>query len=308
MEIKEIEYENYGKCVKITNGTLDAIITIDCGPRIIHFGFSNCENLFYNDLERKYSHRIKTVSASEKNKMFHPYGGHRLWLTPAKTPFTFFPDNSPVTYTILPDGVSFLPPNQKPNDIQYGFEVMMGEEASDIMVVHTAKNCSKEPQAMGLWPISMLKAGGVVIIPQSTDKNDALIPNRSITFWPDTDIHDPRLFYGNRFITLTHSSQTDKPFKIGTNNISGWAVYVEENYTLMKRYVHNPQAAYPDFGCSTEVRLQPDFAALETLSPLYRVEPGDCIRHVENFSVFKTVNSINPTDEDSISSYIEKLK
>lgn len=41
MEIKEIQYGNYGKCVSLSNGVLQAIVTIDFGPRII--SFSRCD-------------------------------------------------------------------------------------------------------------------------------------------------------------------------------------------------------------------------------------------------------------------------
>ena len=46
-------YENYGRCVKISNGIIEAYVTIDVGPRIIRFAHCNGDNIFYNDIERK---------------------------------------------------------------------------------------------------------------------------------------------------------------------------------------------------------------------------------------------------------------
>ncbi len=309
MEIKEIEFENYGKCVRITNGIISAVVTIGVGPRIISFGYCDGENLLYNDLERKYSVPAgKDVPFGENSSAFYYYGGHRLWLNPRRPGQSIYPDNSPVVYSVLPDGVSFQAPKQKTTDLQAGFEIIMGEDASDIMVVHTVKNCSKEPQACGLWAITMVRPDGVAILPQNTDGSDLGHPNRSVVFWPETNIRDGRVFFGNRFITIRHEAGNETPFKMGINNVPGWMAYVRHDFTIMKRYVHTPQAVYPDFGCSSEVRLRSDFAELQSLSPVYRIEPNARIKHVENLSIFHTPNSVDPTDEDGIAKYVENLK
>lgn len=308
MEIKEIDFENFGKCVKISNGIIDVVVTIDFGPRIIYFGFSENGNLFYNDTERQY--KIATENPEWKdgeNSAFYYYGGHRLWLSPERSSKTIYPDNAPVVYSILPDGVSFLPPRPKGSGIQAGFEVIMGEDAADIMVVHTAKNCSKEPRPCGLWPVTMLKGGGLVILPQNTDSNNSYRPNRALVFWPGTDVRDRRIFYGNRFLTVRHDPDGERPMKIGSNNVLGWVAYLSHDFTFMKRYVHNPQAVYPDFGSSCEIAVRKDFVEIQSLSPMYRLEPGQEIKHVENLSVFHTKDGVDPKDEDGIARYIEEL-
>lgn len=186
MEIKEIGYENYGNCVEITNGVIDIVVTVDFGPRIVRFGFVESENVFYNDLDRKHSARFENFSALfGKNSVFYPYGGHRVWLSPAGAGHAGYPDNFSVVYSILPDSVVFTPPKQKHSDIQCGFEVVMGEDASDIMIIHTAKNYSKEAQTFGLWPITMVNGGGVVILPQNRDNSGGLEPNRLLSLWWD---------------------------------------------------------------------------------------------------------------------------
>ena len=53
-EIKELEFENYGNCLSVSNGMIEAVVTIDVGPRIIYFGFIGGENVLYNDLNREY--------------------------------------------------------------------------------------------------------------------------------------------------------------------------------------------------------------------------------------------------------------
>jgi len=309
IEIKETDYENYGKCVQISNGIIDVVVTIDFGPRIVRFGFIGDANILYNDLERKYVTRNPSmVERYGKDAAFYRYGGHRVWLSPERMPETYYPDNEPVIYGILPEGVSFTPVRQKRNEMQLSFEVIMGEDATDIMVVHSAKNCSKEKQNYALWSITMVNSGGVEIIPQNQDNSNALLPNRTISIWPYTDINDKRIFLGNKYLTVQHDDSIEKALKIGVNNVLGWASYTNGDYTLVKRYIHSPQAIYPDFGCSYETSVSNDYVEMDSLSPLYGIEPGAGIRHVENLSLFKAPASpVIPTDEISIQKFIDEL-
>lgn len=292
----------------MTNGIIDVTVTVDFGPRIIGFGFSGMESVFYRDPERTCRISLDGPDdADERSRTFYYYGGHRLWLGPGRSTKAVPPDNDTVVYSILPDGVRFLQPKQKATGFQAGFEVVMGEDAADIMVVHTAKNLSKETQPCGLWPITMLAGEGVVILPQNTDTGTPLRPNRTLVLWPETDIRDERIFCGNRYVTLRKTAG-GKVLKIGCNDVLGWAAFVGPRFTFMKRFVHSPQAVYPDFGSSCEVCFQNDFTEIQSLSPMYRVEPGQEIRHVENLSLYRTHSSVDPKDEDGIAGYIDKLK
>lgn len=307
IEIKERDYENYGRCVHITNGIIEVIVTIDVGPRIVRFGFVNGENMLYNDLERK----LVTDGDSYEDvfgagSKFYAYGGHRLWLSPESNPDTYYPDNEPVVYGILPDGVSFTPARQKNNNMQLGFEVMMNEDATDIMIVHSAKNQSKETKTLALWAVTMLAPGGLQIIPQN-HSDDELLPNRVLILWPYTQITDSRVFWGKKYITIQHDEAYDHPFKLGLDNLQGWSAYVNHDVALVKRYVHNMQAAYPDFGSSYETYLNKEFVQMETLSPLYEIQPGEGIRHVENLTLFKINNAPNPKDDDQLEKFINNL-
>ena len=307
IQIKETEYLNYGRCVHISNGIIEVMVTIDVGPRIIHFSLVNGENMLFTDQDRKYrAFGEEFDQLYGEGSVFYNYGGHRLWLSPESTPDTYYPDNEPVVYGILSEGVSFLPARQKHNDIQIGFEVMMNENTSDIMVVHSAKNCSKDPKTLALWAITMMAPGGFEIIPQNQGE-DPLQPDRSLILWPDSDLRDPRVFWGNRFITMRHDSSVASAFKIGMNNRVGWAAYLRKNVALIKRYVHNVHAAYPDFGASYESYTNGDFLEMESLSPLYHIEPGNTVRHVENLTLQRIDQPPKPDDEASLDAFAAEL-
>ena len=309
MDLKEIDFENYGKCVQLSNGVIDLVVTIDCGPRIVRFGFIGNENILYNDLDRKFKVQNEFMDDYySEGAACYFYGGHRLWLAPERMPESYFPDNDPVIYALLPDGVTFSSAKQKNNDVQTRLEIVMGDNTSDVMLVHSVKNFSKERQMLALWPITMVRGGGLEIIPQNrTDEDDELLPNRVLTFWPYTDPRAERLYVGNRFLTLRHDPSNGRPLKLGTNNTLGWAAYVDRTYTLIKHFVYS-DAAYPDYGSSFETYCNGDYLSMETMSPLYQIEAGGALRHVENLSLFRTYSDVHPTDEDSIQHYIENLK
>lgn len=309
MEIKEIDYENFGKCVLLTNGVIDAIVTIDFGPRIIYFGFCGKENIFYVDSDRSY--RILCENAEDKTdlqQMFCYYGGHRLWLSTERSARTIIPDNSPVVYSILSDSVRFTASRSKNAIFQTGFEIFISEDTADIMVSHTVKNISREAQPCGLWPITMLEGNGVVVLPQNSDTSDDFRPNRALVLWPGTELQDDRIFIGNRFLTIRKETENSAPLKIGCNNVFGWAAFVGQRYTFLKRYVHDVQAVYPDFGSSCEIALQKDYTEIQSMSPMYRVEPGQEIKHVEDLSIHLTSNCLDAKDEDAVLKYMENLK
>ena len=53
MNCKEITYKNYGRCLEMTNGTVELVVTLDLGPRIIRYGFCGKDNMLYEDIARE---------------------------------------------------------------------------------------------------------------------------------------------------------------------------------------------------------------------------------------------------------------
>lgn len=305
MELTEMEYENFGRCIRIQNGMIDCIVTIEKGPRMVRFGFIGEKNILYTDPERKYKRQSDSCAAElEKNAFYYLYGGHRLQL--CQTPQVNFADNSPVVYSVSEEGVTFIPPKLKQMEIQLSYEILMGEEAHDIMIVHTAKNCSKEPMVFALLPATAVEGSGVAVVPQSHQDHPGR-PDRTLNLWPDTDIGDKRIFYGNRFLAVRQEPGNEKPLRIGTNNFPGWIAYAGTGFTLVKRFVATPQAAYPDSGSSTEIRLTPDFAELCTLSPMYQVKPGETVKHVENLFISHAEKPPAFSGENEISEWADSI-
>ena len=88
----------------------------------------------------------------------------------------------------------------------------------------------------------------------------------------------------------------------------GWAAYVLGENTLLQRYVHSEGVWYPNHGCSFRASITGNCLQLETFSPLYWVEPGNTIRHAENYSLFQTPENAGFTNEAKIHGFLENLK
>lgn len=309
IEIKEVQLKNYGKCLSMNNGKLNLLVTIDVGPRIIWFGPDGGPNLLYQDNADLYTEQGEAFDkVFGPGSCYHLYGGHRLWLAPEQIPESYYPDNEPVIYSLLPDGVRFTPPCQRPSEIQLSLEIMMAPQAQDVMILHAGQNCSDKKRQFALWGITAMAPGGTLYVPQNPEK-DTLLANRAFAFWPYSHINDDRFYMGDRYITLQQNQvqgagKNSNRFKVGCNNFAGWCAYVNQGMVFTKRYVHNKDVRYTDFGCSFEAYVDDNLLEIETFSPLYHVEPQETIKHVENWSVFPAPGPRPaPRDEDAIAQY-----
>ncbi len=304
IEVKEITYKNYGKCVSISNGLIQTLVTVDVGPRIISFQPVKGQEMLYQDLDRRFlwdNQEIKDKYGEDA--AFLLYGGHRLKIAPERMPESYQPDNQAVVYTLLSDGVRFSS-YQKNRNIQLSFEIIMSGESQDMMVVHCAQNCTQDVQQVSLWGITALQTGGLLIVPQN-EKNDLFSgPNRTFSLWPYSDLKDPRLWIGNQYMTWEESNANEASFKIGINNQSGWAAYLLNGYAFVNRFVYNHQASYPDHGSSLEIFARNGLLELESLSPFYQLSPQEEVRHVENWSVLPVESFSDRCNEKAIEQFV----
>ena len=309
IQINETDDPVLGKYVCIENGILRIVVSISYGPRILSLSFVGEENIFWHDSElTRKTTAVEITDAYGPGSCFYEYGGHRLWIAPPRMPQTYYPDNEPVTYAIRPEGVLFTPPPQRRNGLQTSLELVLSPEAPNLMVIHSVENVGKEKSHLALWPITMLRPGGVVILPQNNEETAADLPDRVLTLWPGSNIRDSRLTLGNRYIFIRHAVLPDEhPLILGTNNTAGWLAYAIGGTVLMKSYVHNPNISYPNHNCSCRVYTGDNFVQLESISPMYGLDPGQATRHVENFTLYHSDAWPQNAEESTIQGFIDKL-
>ncbi|HLI04139.1 MAG TPA: hypothetical protein VKU93_07705, partial [Terracidiphilus sp.] len=78
-----------------------------------------------------------------------------------------------------------------------------------------------------------------------------------------------------------------------------WAAYLLNGELFVKRTAADPNARYPDFGCSFETFTNDQFLEVETLGPLAAVAPGKMAELVEHWGLFKNVQ-LNAVNDDEL--------
>ena len=118
-------YKDYGKCLRITNGVIEAFITLDLGPRIIRFGFVGGQNIMC-DARKEFNPKSDKVYTDffGNGKKWENFGGHRIWLSPESYPETYTPDDKPVDYEITQNGAIFTAKKDIENGVQKSFRVI----------------------------------------------------------------------------------------------------------------------------------------------------------------------------------------
>lgn len=287
--VKEIEsFKDYGRCLSVSNGVIEAYVTIDIGPRIIKFGYVNGQNLMN-------SHRSEMAPRCDKEfcdyfgdgRRWENLGGHRIWTSPESYPETYYPDLEPVQYTVTKDGAVFTPKPETENGLAKSLEIKMDADDSNMQVIMNVKNISNEAKQFSVWGLTVSEKKGTVIV-KMNDNDTGLLSNRIISVWPYTDMSDKRIYWGNKYVTVTQDPESTKPLKLGFDLNCGTAYYVLGEDVFCKRYETNhPEGNYPDNGCSFEVYTNETIIEVESLGELKTIAPGETNTLIESWSLYK---------------------
>jgi hypothetical protein len=284
VEMEKVNYLGQPNCYRLSNGTVEAIVTTDVGPRILRYGFMGGENVLGEYPDLKVTSELGEWTA---------YGGHRLWTAPEAMPRTYCPDSLPVESQILGDRtIRLLQPVEPKTAIQKELEVTLDAKSSLLSVRHGITNRGLWDVELAPWAITIMRYGGMTILPQEPFRShdEYLLPARPMTLWHYTDLSDPRWTFGKNFIRLQTDDTLDAPQKVGIANKQGWAGYWRNETLFLKRVQYQKDARYPDYGCNVETFTAGAFVELETLGPLERLEPGQSAVHHELWSLHANVD------------------
>lgn len=291
--LKEIQYKNFGKCVELTNGIVNIIVTVDVGPRIISYSFVDGKNIFWEDINREET-TDEVVEAY--GSPWYLYGGHRLWTSPELSPRTYYADNDPVEYKAIPNGATFIPPVQKLNQIQCEITVTLSPDSSDVSVCHKITNRNSWNINFAIWALSVMSQGGIEVIPQPTS-DTGLLNNRVIGIWPYAKMTDSRINWSDRYVTMTQDPENTPAYELGINSEHGFAMYFNHGDVFVKRFDVVKNGKYPDGGMSFESFVCGNFLECESLGELKDVAPGETIEHNEYWSLSKGSYPQSANDE-----------
>jgi hypothetical protein len=291
--VEQISYRGWNNAYRLSNATIELVVTADVGPRIVSFRFRDGENLL---------HEVKQDAGKTGGSEFRLYGGHRLWVSP-EVERTYYPDNDTVAVSQRGKSICFTarPEDAPPGThLQKELEIEVAAAGSSLRITHRIRNLDATTTRLAAWAPTMMAAGGRVILPLSPriamDK-DHYLPVGAFGMWSFTDFADPRWVLGTSFIQLRQLSNPTGRFQEqmgGIYNSSGWGAYYREGELFIKRAEVMSSAQYPDFGCNFETFTNPEFIELETLGPLVELRSGDAVEHAEQWWLFGNV----PAGED----------
>ncbi|MGP8079029.1 MAG: hypothetical protein ACLPVI_00770 [Dehalococcoidales bacterium] len=279
--IEKIAYQDLPNCYRVSNELVELITTSDVGPRILYFGFVGQWNELVPSLN-------------------HGYSGHRLWHAPEAFPRSYIPDNNPIEFKQHNKFFSLTPPTEAETGIQKEMDISVNPEKNHVTVVHRLYNRGLWPVEIAPWAISAMATGGKAIFPlpprKPADKTN-LLPTTLLAIWEYSDLSDPRMKLGRRFIILGQDINASEPLKIGVMDTDNWAAYWNKGHLFVKTFEYQKGATYPDLGCSAEAYSSNRNLELETVAPLKLLQPNESSQHVENWYLFRDVpEPFNDTD------------
>lgn len=307
VQIEKIAHEEYGNCLRLSNHIVNILVSLDYGPRILHFSLNNGPNVLFFNTDPEY-----VKKGPDFDRVFYPgaywniRGGNRLWIAPHSFPHAFYPDNEPVEYALLESGARFIPKPRTQIGAQLSTEVLLDEERATVTINQSVCNISPEPKKWAAWSITSVDAGGVEIIPLS-QKQTGVLPNRQVVYWPYTDIADNRIILGNQYAVLVHNRNVAAPLKIGFNNNAGWACYANKGMCLTIKYEHIDQQEYPDFGVSYETFADDRMVEMEIISPLKILQQGESVSLSERWSLSALGSVLTEGNRIEILKYAESI-
>jgi hypothetical protein len=304
MAFKYSSFAGWEKNLKLFNDSVEVIITLEVGPRIIS----------YRPLEGRSVFKLVDEEAGKSNEEgWKIRGGHRLWIAPEdfgkKDGLTYAPDNSQVEHAIDDEftvRVSQL--IEDPAKIHREMVITLERTGSKVTVEHRITNKTGAALEIAPWAVSVMAPGGYAVIPQppsGTHPQD-YVPNRAIIAWPFTDLTDERLRIGRRLMRLRQANRP--PLKFGLRHTEGWAAYVLGDHLFIKSVPFMAGETYADLGSNFEAFTNSELLELETFGPLKPISAGETIVHKESWVVFSKVRVPDLQEEEALLHAMEQYK
>lgn len=257
----------------IENDFLQLDYLTTTGPRII--------GLYARGVDGNLLAETPDVHWSTPHGEYYLRGGHRLWIAP-EDPFYTCPENE-ISVMAAEDKVtlrSALDASGLEKEISFYLD------KNRVHLTHRITWHGDHPIEFAPWGITQLRAEGMAILPLSS--SEGLAPDRSIVFWPYSQIRDER-FELHDDLMLLHGKLTEQAFKIGNFNKHGWIACTVGKALFVKRFSAGEPQNYPDMGCNVEAYVKDSCIELESLGTLKQLESGKSVFHEETWEVYTDI-------------------
>jgi hypothetical protein len=294
-----VEYRGWKNNLRLSNGDVELIVTLDVGPRVIAYQVPGGFNVLKN-----YDAHMGGTGEPE----WQLRGGHRFWLAPEDLTRTYFPDNRPVKYEAIgPEAARIIAPPEEEYGVQKTMELRLGSRGTRVDVTLRVTNTGSAPTELAPWGPTVMAPGGMEIIPlppkaphpghPKNAKSPADFgPNQELILWPYFDFTDRRWAFGSRYIFLRQDVNKG-PTKIGLAHRMGWVGYLNSGVLFVKRFDYREGAVYPDRGTRYQTFSYQEMLEMETCGELVTLRPGQSAELIESWELHTGVPPVETEDD-----------
>lgn len=304
-----IPYKGWTNNLRLANDTVELLVTLDVGPRILSFRRLDGPNVF-----KEFDGELGQSGEAQ----WKARGGHRLWTSPEDAR-SYFPDNGPVSWQALDKPVPHVhvvAPPEQPHGIQKELDVLLPATGARVTVTHRLRNLGRKSTILAPWALTIMAPGGLEIVPLPAKRPhpgafsqarsaQEFWANQRLILWPFFDFTDARLRLGRRFITLRQDPKAAGPIKFGLAHVEGWVAYLNQGTLFVKWVPYQEDVGYPDHGCNFETFCNADMLEIESLGPLQTLQPGQRMELTETWELFSNVSPV--ASEEEIERHIQPL-
>ena len=281
VSIEKTNFHGWPNSYRVSNGTVECVVTGDVGPRVMRYGFVGGQNLF-----KEFAGQLGKSGEPE----WQPRGGHRVWIAPEDPVKSYAPDNHPVDIAIAGDVLEATAPVEPLTGLEKQITVKMDGQGAAVEVIHKIRNMGANDCELASWVLTMMAQGGAGIhgFPPRGTHPEVLAPTNPLVMWAFTNLADPRWRLLQKYLVLLQDPHNSVPQKLGSFHRDTWGAYLLNGELFVKRVTaETTPARYPDFGCSFETFTNAEILELETLGPLTRLRPGETATHTEHWNLHR---------------------
>src|SRR5579872_5280214 len=131
VKIEKTDFKGWPNSYRISNGTVEVIVTGDVGPRIMRYAYIGGQNLFKEFTEQ-------LGKSGEKD--WQARGGSRVWIAPEDAVKSYAPDNGPVRIDVKGDVLVATEPVEPLTGLEKQIRVKMAARGTGVEVIHQIRN------------------------------------------------------------------------------------------------------------------------------------------------------------------------
>ncbi|MBT7135351.1 MAG: hypothetical protein HN890_03950 [Polaribacter sp.] len=301
--IKNIAYRGWEKSIEISNSEIKLIVAPEMG-RILHFGFLEGENIFYENQEfegvefcsGEYYKKDSNIQAPNvggnrvlpcSEEYFHLLTGSRHVPDPCINASSY-------TVSCIENGVILESPISKLLGIQIKRTITISEKGTGVNIKQelvkkiAAQNQEIEKIPLTIWSLSKIKTPNISYLPiqeNSVFENGFMVP-----VWPDSK-NNATSNIALKSSLLEIKSSENLPQKVGAD-AKKWVASFIDKHVFVEQFNFDTELknTYPDHGTSVTIFGNNLFTELECLSPEKTLIIGEKITYDLSWSLQKIDN------------------